>query len=442
RLTVYLSLLVASLAGAAGCGEKAVDITEVPSGKHEEAVTDVIYEANPRLFGQGAAFGNIAENLDRIGKLGTTVLWLMPIYPEGSLKSVGSPYCVKDYCSTDSRYGTLDDFKSLVSEAHTKGMRVILDWVANHTAWDHEWITSHPEWYTQDASGNIISPAGTGWNDVADLNYGNAGMRAEMIESMKWWMTTTGIDGFRCDAADYVPADFWKEAIEAVRKVNPDALMLAESSNTALYEAGFDLLYGWSFNAKLSSVFSGKTSLSSLYEIAKKELEGSDKGHGVMRYTTNHDLSMSEGSPVKVFNSAKGALVAFVTAAFSGGVPMIYSSQETGYESSLNFFKFVDIDWDSDPGYTDEYLKVMKAWSESASCRKGNPVFYNVSNAATIWYEGGLLVMVNVTSEEISAKIPMERAGDKAVDLTDGSALVLPAAVNLGAYEYKIWKTE
>ncbi|MGM9748332.1 MAG: alpha-amylase family glycosyl hydrolase, partial [Candidatus Cryptobacteroides sp.] len=359
RFKAAISLLVASILGATGCGEKGID-TPVPPVEYGDGPVDVIYEANPKLFGRGKAFNEIAADLDRIGDLGTTVLWLMPVYPEGSLNSVGSPYCVRDYRQVNSDYGSMDEFKSLVTKAHNSGMKVILDWVANHTAWDCSWIEEHPDWYTTDASGNIIPPAGTGWNDVADLNYGNAQMRSEMAEAMKWWISETGIDGFRCDAADYVPNDFWKEAIKGIRSIKNDALMLAESSDKNLYEAGFDILYGWSFNSKLVSTFNGKTSLSNLYETIRNEEDGLEEGQEVMRFITNHDIAMNDGAPVTIFKSTEGALAAFVVTAFSGGIPMIYSSQETGWASSVNFFKFIDIDWNENTAYTENYKSVMK----------------------------------------------------------------------------------
>ncbi|MCD7970216.1 MAG: hypothetical protein LUF87_07675 [Alistipes sp.] len=168
----------------------------------EEIDRVVIYEAYPGMFGTSNTLTAISGQLDNIKSLGVNILWLMPIYEQGVYKGIGSPYCVKDYKAVNPNYGTLDDLKSLVSAAHGKGMRVILDWVANHTSWDNAWITDHPDWYTQNSDGEIISPPGFDWPDVADLNYDNADMRAAMLDAMKYWVTEADVDGYRCDYAE------------------------------------------------------------------------------------------------------------------------------------------------------------------------------------------------------------------------------------------------
>ena len=149
------------------------------------------------------------QHLDSIKALGTNVVWFMPIYPVGQIKTVNSPYCISDYKGVNPEFGTLEEFKSLVAQCHQKGMSVIVDWVANHTSWDSNWM-EHKEWYTLDDKGEIVSPANTGWLDVADLNFDNQDMRLAMIDAMKYWVTEVGIDGFRCDAADFVPFAFYK----------------------------------------------------------------------------------------------------------------------------------------------------------------------------------------------------------------------------------------
>jgi len=164
----------------------------------------------------------------------------MPVHPIGIIKTVNSPYCIKNYKEVNPEYGTLDDLRTLIREAHKRNMAVILDWAANHTSWDNPWI-EHKSWYTQDGSGNIIHPAGTNWQDVADLNFNNSEMRLEMIRSMKYWVLTANVDGFRCDAADYVPFSFWKQAIKIP---NRKLIMLAEGACADHFTAGFQLNFG------------------------------------------------------------------------------------------------------------------------------------------------------------------------------------------------------
>lgn len=444
--TLLVSLLAALCLSAVSCGDKEIPIIkddpDVPAVSHGSGNDMVIYEANPKVFASSKSLNAIEERLDEIEDLGVNVLWIMPIHPIGAVNSVGSPYCVKDFRAVNTSYGTLDDLKSLVAKAHSMGMKVILDWIANHTSWDNTWITEHPDWYTKDGSGNIISPAGMGWNDVADLNFDSKALRTNMIEAMKYWIEEADIDGFRCDYADGVPSDFWTEAIKAIRSVKEDAVMLAEASDADLYNCGFDMLYGWPFQAKLADVFAGKASVSSLYECHRSEYNGLASGKERMRFSTNHDKAMNEASPISMYKGERGAMAAFVISAYMGGVPMIYSSQETGYKNTVNFFTNVIMDWDSNPEYTAEYQKVMQAYHESASLRGGDPLLYSTGEIASIYYTGGLFVVVNTAGSDVQVKMPMERAGDKATDMISGSTETLPSALTLEAYEYRIWKIE
>ena len=177
-----------------------------------------MYEVNERAFSTSGNLQGVINRLDSIKALGVNVIWLMPIHPIGTINSVNSPYSVKNYFGVNTEFGTLTDLRELVEEAHNRNMAIILDWVANHTAWDNPWIDS-TKWYTQDGNGNIISPAGTNWADVADLNYSSQNMRLEMIKAMRYWILTANIDGFRCDAADMVPYDFWQQAISKLKEL-------------------------------------------------------------------------------------------------------------------------------------------------------------------------------------------------------------------------------
>lgn len=444
--TLFISLLAALVLSAAGCGNENNDPIDQQGPEIPEVTepgnTMVIYEANPKVFASSQSLKAIEERLDEIQDLGVNVVWLMPIQQQGSKNSVGSPYCIRDFKAVNSSYGTIDDLKSLVKKAHSMDMKVILDWIANHTSWDNVWITEHPDWFTKDANGNIISPAGMGWNDVADLNFNSKELRTAMIDAMTYWIKEADIDGFRCDYADGVPMDFWKDALDAVLALKSDAVLLAEGSELGLLDCGFQMLYGWDFQSKLASVFSGRMDVSRLYEAHGNEYKGLAEGKERLRFSTNHDKAMNESSPITMYKGERGAMSAFVISAYMGGIPLIYSSQEIGYAKTVNFFTYVLMDWDSNHSYTEEYQKVMAAYQESAPLRGGEPVLYNTGDIASIYYKAGLLVVANTSGSAVQVKTPMERAGDKAVDMMTGKSENIPAALNLEAYQYKIWKIE
>lgn len=435
-------LLTSLLASLVGCGESGKGNTtpekkDDPSVKVDEMV--VFYEANPKVFASSKSLNAIADRIPELKKLGTTVLWLMPINQLGSKNAVGSPYCVRDYKAVNPSYGTNDDLKALVKKAHDNGMHVVMDWVANHTSWDHAWITEHPDWYTQ-KNGQIISPEGTGWNDVADLNYNNKNMRAAMTDALVFWIKEIGIDGYRCDAVDYVPVDYWTEAIKAIRAVKSDAIMLAESSDMKYFNAGFDYAYGWPYKSALKNLFS-TGNVSAFLTKVNNETNSLPEGKHLMRFITNHDQA-SENAPATEFGSTEACIAAHVITCFIGEYPLIYSSQEIGYAQKLNFFNNVKLDWDSNPTVTKAYQTIMAAVKESEQARAGKPLYYSMSNLVSIYWKNGskgLLVIVNPTKQKVSAKIPMERAGDNMKNLVTGQQENVPATIELGAYEYKIW---
>ncbi|MFH1213583.1 MAG: alpha-amylase family glycosyl hydrolase, partial [Candidatus Neomarinimicrobiota bacterium] len=268
-----------------------------------------MYEVNIRAFSSTGTFQGVIDRLDSIKALGINTIWLMPIYPIGVKNSVNSPYCIKNYTEINPEFGLLDDFKTLVSEAHEKNMAVIIDWVANHTAWDNPWITNK-SWYTQDEDGIIIYPAGTNWQDVADLNYSNQDMRKEMIKSMKYWIETADIDGFRCDAADYVPYNFWAQAIDSLYTIGKYLILLSEGSRNDHFTAGFQMNYGWDFYYNLVNVFNDDYSVTTIYNTHNTEYKNIPEGKHKLRFTTNHDESAWNETPVILFNGKKGALAA------------------------------------------------------------------------------------------------------------------------------------
>lgn len=439
-LSWLLALIIQPLF-AAGCNNNDDNDLPTPESFINETV---IYEANPGLYGTESAFNAIVNQLDQIKALGVNTLWLMPIYEQGVLNAQGSPYCIKNYKAIDSQYGTLSELKALVSAAHGKGMRVILDWVANHTSWDNDWITNK-SWYTQDANGNIISPEGFNWNDVADLNYGNVDMRQAMLDAMKYWITEVDIDGYRCDYAEGVPHDFWQNAIKELKSLKGnDLLMLAEGEVSALFTDGFDMVYGWKFADQLQQVYAGKATVSKLYEVHKAEYAGVSAGKQRMRYITNHDLS-NDNSPIQVYGGERGAISAYVIAATLAGSPMIYSSQEIGYASPVPFFNQQSMDWSSNPTYRNEYEQIMAIRKSSSALKTGQLKTYETGIIASFYRSDskeGILVMVNTTNKEQTVKAPIEQAYNNATDLMNNTTLTIPSVLTFEPYQYMIWKIQ
>lgn len=233
----------------------------------------IVYEVNIRSFSANGDLQSVINRLDNIKSLGVNTIWLMPIYPVGAVNSVNSPYCVKNYKEVATEYGNLTTLRNLTTQAHQKGMTVILDWVANHTSWDNPWITTHSDWYTKNSSGQIIHPAGTNWTDVADLNFGNQEMRLAMIDAMKYWVLEANIDGFRCDYADGVPFDFWQQAITNLNTIpNRDLIFLAEGNRNDHFTAGFDMNYAWDFMQNLKLFGTEKVQLIYILQIQQNIL--------------------------------------------------------------------------------------------------------------------------------------------------------------------------
>ena len=450
RLT-GLFLLTLAIGGMAACckGNPADPAGGGEDGGKTPGRADkiVMYEAYPGMFGQQDGLNGIVSRLNEIHLLGVNVLWLMPLFEEGTLKGVGSPYCIRDYKKVNSDYGDMDDVKALVSAAHAKGMRVIFDWVANHTSWDSAWITEHPEWYSHDANGNIISPPGFNWNDVADLNFDNADMRAAMLDAMKWWITEAGIDGYRCDHADGVPLDFWEDAIAELRKLKgDDLLMLAESGDAGMFDVGFDMAYGWDFAFSLQNLYKGGITVGDLYRVHTDEYSDLDTGRGQhrLRHTTNHDMN-SGNSIVSLYGTLRGAFSAWVIAATMGGDALLYGSQEIGWPERLNFFDTYGLDWSINPDYLAEYKKFMTVRAaEDALQASGGLVTYDVDPRVACYKRTNgkeeILIVVNTSSEAKTISLPMNFALTATKDLMTGSGFTTDTTLTLDGYEYKLLK--
>ena len=402
-----------------------------------------IYEVNLRAQSSEGTLQGVISKLDHIKSLGTNIIWLMPIYEQGVVNSVGSPYSVKDYQKVSAEYGSLADLRALTDQAHALGMAVILDWVANHTAWDHPWISAHPEWYSQNANGQIIIPPGTNWNDVADLNFDQTAMRKAQIDAMKYWILEANVDGFRCDYADGVPFDFWSEAVSTLKALpKRDVLMLAEGTRSDHYQAGFDLTYGWNYYTALKNVWNGAAS-STLTTTHQLEYGNIPSGKGKVRFTTNHDESAWDASPMTLFNGKNGAIAASVVNIFSGGVPLIYTGQEVGKTGTTPFFNNSNINWTANADMLAAYQKLYEVYSTEAAARGNSISAYQLSNDLICWKKtngtSSILVLVNVRNSAINVTLPPVLTGNF-TNLYSGQNETVSTSLSLTPYAFRIYQ--
>ncbi len=302
-----------------------------------------IYEVNIRQYTPEGTFKAFQEHLPRLKELGVDILWLMPVHPVGEKNrkgSLGSYYSVRDYTAVNPEFGTIDDFKALVNKAHEMGFKVILDWVANHSAWDNPWITDHPEWYTKDSLGKLISPFD--WTDVADLNYENRELWNEMIRALKFWITECDIDGYRCDVAGMVPTEFWETARKELDLIKP-VFMLAESEQPDHHIRAFDMTYAWELHHIYNGIAKGENNANDLekYFIKQDTIYPPDAYR--MNFITNHDENSWKGSEFKRMGEAVKVMA--VLSYTLPGMPLLYSGQEAGLNKILRFFDKDTIDW-------------------------------------------------------------------------------------------------
>jgi glycosidase len=440
------ALIVLIILFVAACNEQTsltpIQPSDPPTWNgHPELDDMVMYEVNLRAFSNDGSINGLIARLDSVKSLGVNMIWVMPPYPVGILKGINSPYCIKDYTSIGAEYGTINDFKRLVDSAHAKGMGIILDWVANHTSWDHPW-TKIPGFHTVNSSGAIIHPPGTNWTDVADLNFGNPNMRDSMITAMRWWIKECNIDGFRCDYADGVPADFWSQAIRHLDSTSRKSLLfLAEGTRGDHFSSGFDLIFSWNYYSALKSTFSGG-SATSLISTHVSEYNSVPTGKHRLRFTTNHDESAWDNSPIVLFKGIQGALSASVITIFLEGVPLFYSGQEIGRSSKTPFFSRSPINWSENPAMLKAYQEMMGIYKKHEVARKGMLEPYQYQHAVCFkkTYQGKeMLVLANVRNQQTIVSLPVILQNTAWNDALKRIPDTLKNSVTLAPYEYRIF---
>jgi len=402
----------------------------------------VMYEVNMQTY-TPANFQGVTARLDSIKALGVNVIWLMPTYPIGVLKAVGSSYAVKDYNGVNANFGTLDDLRNLINQAHTRNMAVILDWVADHTSWDNAWITNK-SWYKQDANGNIIIPPGTTYSDVAALNYNSAPMRTAMIRAMKYWVLTANVDGFRCDYADAVPADFWTQAIDTLNNIKTHKLIfLAEGYSGSEITSGFQLSYAFNFYGALKGVIGGSQSPATLFSTNDSENASLPSPGIKLRYITNHDDASSDGSVLTLYKSKQGSLAAFVLAAYMGGVPLIYDSQEVGYPNKINFFTNVPVDYSANPDMVAAYKQIIAFRQAHEAIKTGQLTAYSDPDVVAFEKKSGsddVLIIVNSRNSVINYTVPAALQNTIWTNGFNNTGLTLTTQLSLQPYQYLVLK--
>jgi len=405
-----------------------------------------IYQVNMRCFSSTRNFQGVIQRLDKIKALGVNVLYLMPFYPVGTLKSVNSPYCEKDYVTIGSEFGTLSDLRQLVDSAHSLGMAVIFDWVANHTAWDHTWITPHKSWYLQDGTGKILSPPGQSWNDVAQLNFSNDTMVNAMIDAMRFWVFTANCDGFRCDYAAGPPDAFWTKAISNLRSITTHKLIIfAEGDHSANYTSGFDYNFSWNFYNTVKQINSGSTATlidnSNAYDY-----NGATGSQQIVRWLSNHDIYGSEGSPYTVFGGKTAVLANFVVSAYMKSVPFIYNGMEVGDIVPHPFpFTGAVIDWTQDSTVTPEMTKIILFRDSSLAIRRGTMKSYTSTNVCAFKKVSGkdsVFVFVNLRNAVKTFTLPSAIAYATVKDAFTGTSDTLGTIISLTPYEYRVFTIE
>jgi len=328
-----------------------------------------IYEVNIRQYTPSGTINEFSTHLPRLQQMGVDILWIMPVQPIGAKArkgSLGSYYSIKDYMGINPEMGSMEDWINMVQKAHDLGMKVILDWVGNHTAFDHYWTVNHPEYYVRDEKGQIKSPVDD-WSDVADLNYDNKEMRQAMIQNMKFWLDASHIDGFRCDVAYMVPTDFWQDARRQLEMAKPGLFMLAEAEDMGLHKEAFDMSYGWKFHHLTVDIAKGKKNVNDIRTYIE-EMKLWPPNAFTMYFTDNHDENSWQKTTQERYGDAHDA---FAVLSFGmKGMPLIYSGQEANNAKVLRFFDKDTLDLSSFPK-ADFYARLIKLKKQELALMHG-----------------------------------------------------------------------
>ncbi len=387
----------------------------------EWAKKSVLYEVNIRQYTPEGTFKAFETHLPRLKELGVDILWIMPINPisvKNRKGSLGSYYSVQDYKAVNPEFGTLEDFKNLVNKAHETGFKVILDWAANHTGWDNQWIVDHKDWYTQDSLGNVIPP-NPDWADIADLNFDSKPMRRAMIDAMDFWVKNTNIDGFRCDVAWGVPQDFWENARASIDSIKPVYMLAEDEDHPDFLKKSFNSNYAWKLHHILNDVAQGKKTAADIQKYYTDSVNKYANGSFPMQFITNHDENSWNGTE---YERMGDAVKTFATLTFTvEGIPLLYSGQEAGLHKRLLFFEKDTINWSN--------LEMQKFFQSLTSLKHNNQALWNGTAGGSMNFvttsapekvlaftrekdNNQVLAVFNLSAEPVEASIQLAKSGD------------------------------
>jgi len=398
-----------------------------------------IYQIFVRTFTPEGTIAAATARLPEIRDLGAEVVYLLPIHPIGAERrkgSLGSPYSVRDYRAIDPALGTADDFRAFVEQAHSLDLRVMLDLVANHSAWDNPLITEHPDWYMHNAAGEIVPP-NADWTDVADLDYANADLRRYMIETSLYWVNEFGIDGFRADAAEQVPTDFWRAWREALKAANPELLLLSESDVPAMYRAGFEVAYDWNTQpAFTAALLNPKLTQRALAPIVAEQRRAGDQ-RWRMRYLENHDQERIASVPTpKVARRAAAAFLLTLP-----GLPLIYAGQEVGATERPSLFEPNTVNFArGDENLRAIYAELIKLRRENPALREGTLTPLSTDDQQFLLFERAtaeqrVLVFINMQIKPEYAELGDLTEGR---NLQTGETVDLSRGLSVEGYGYRL----
>ena len=405
-----------------------------------------IYEVNIRQYTDEGTLKAFQQHLPRLKEMGVDILWLMPVFPVGEVNrkgELGSYYSVKDYKDINPEFGTIQDLKDLVAEAHELGMYVILDWVANHSSWDNVWMEEHPEYYEKDDEGNFVSPFD--WSDVVSFDYNNPAMRDSMSKALMFWIEEADVDGYRCDVAGMVPTDFWNDARSKMDSIKPVFMLAEDEDNISLLDTAFNMNYGWKLHHLLNEIAKGEKISNDIWDYLIWNDSVFPATAQRMYFTSNHDENSWNGT-VKERMGDAGEVMAVLTYTLPG-MPLIYNGQEAGLDKRLEFFVKDTINWDN--MVNADFYTTMNA------LKKNNKALWNCENCSKIIriggginpdvfafireYEGDAVVgILNLSAKEQSFTISNEEVIGDFVNVFTQEQVIIdkPVTVNLKPWEY------
>jgi len=445
-LAVGLALFIVS------CKPKTKVIEQLPfttSVKHADWTRNmVLYEINVRQFSKSGTFAGVDSSLTKIRELGVNVLWFMPIYPIGEVNrkgELGSYYSIKDFKAVNTEFGTVEEFRALVSRAHDMGFHVILDWVGNHSSWDNHLVAEHPDWYAKDSTGKFVSPFD--WSDVVQFDYKALPLWDYMIDAMKFWVADIGVDGYRCDFPGLVPEEFWFKATTRLNSVKPVLMLAEDEEHSYLLERAFDMNYGWAHHHLMNAVASGKRMPTALDTLMMKELTYYPADSYRLRFMTNHDENSWNGTIDEKMGDAQKAFAVYLFTI--PGVPLMYNGQEADLDKRLEFFERDPIEW-KETELTDFYKNLCNLRTTNPALRHGVEggsfeILRNSEPKKVMAYkrvkdDNELLTIINFSSKPVTATIRTGLMGGTYRNVFTGEEVEIRPRkpVNLEAWNYLV----